>query len=135
MPVTLIVEILLSALLLATVIYCALLERKLSALRKGQDGLKETIGELNRAIVSASVSMRTLRATADDAGKNLQEQIAKARGMIDELSLLNVSGERIAQRIVSGTQSTQTPNNTMMPAALANRLDALRPRASAGGIR
>jgi Domain of unknown function (DUF6468) len=132
MPITLIIEIMLSALLLATVVYCALLERKLSALRKGQDGLRDIIGELNRAIVSASVSMRTLRATADDAGKNLQEQIGKARGMIDELSLLNVSGERIAQRIVG---SAQTTPNTMMPAALANRLDALRPRAAAGGIR
>jgi hypothetical protein len=134
MPISLIVEVILSALLLATVIYCALLERKLSALRKGQDGLRETIGELNRAIVSASVSMRTLRATADDAGKNLQEQIGKARAMTDELALLNVSGDRIAQRIVGGAQTTKTPN-TMMPAALANRLDALRPRAAAGGIR
>jgi Domain of unknown function (DUF6468) len=134
MYISLIVEIILSALLLATVVYCALLERKLSALRKGQDGLKETIGELNRAIISASVSMRTLRATADDAGKNLQEQIAKARAMTDELALLNVSGDRIAQRIVGGAQTTKTPN-TMMPAALANRLDALRPRAAAGGIR
>lgn len=134
MPITLIVEILLSGLLLATVVYCALLERKLSALRKGQDGLKETIGELNRAIISASVSMRTLRATADDAGKNLQEQITKARAMIDELSLLNVSGDRIAQRIVGGAQATNT-SNTILPTALASRLDALRPRAAAGGIR
>lgn len=134
MSISLIVEIMLSGLLLATVIYCALLERRLSALRKGQDGLKETIGELNRAIISASVSMRTLRATADDAGKVLQEQIGKARGMIDELSLLNVSGERIAQRIVGGTQP-KAPGS-ILPAALANRLDALRPRAAAaGGIR
>jgi hypothetical protein len=134
MSISLIVEIMLSALLLATVVYCALLERKLSALRKGQDGLKETIGELNRAIVSASVSMRTLRATAEDAGKNLQEQVTKARAMTDELSLLNVSGDRIAQRIVGGAQTAKTPN-TILPAALANRLDALRPRAAAGGIR
>jgi hypothetical protein len=133
MSISLIVEIMLSALLLATVIYCALLERKLSALRKGQDGLKETIGELNRAIVSASVSMRTLRATADDAGKNLQEQIGKARGMIDELSLLNVSGERIAQRMVGSAQPKNA--DTVLPSALMNRLDALRPRAAAGGIR
>ncbi|HEY1837268.1 MAG TPA: DUF6468 domain-containing protein [Rhizomicrobium sp.] len=132
MSIALFVEILLSALLLATVVYCALLERKLSALRKGQDGLAETIGELNRAIVSASVSMRTLRATADDAGKLLQEQIGKARGMIDELSLLNVSGERIAQRIVGGAQAKPSANT--LPTALTNRLDALRPRA-AGGMR
>jgi Domain of unknown function (DUF6468) len=123
MSLSLITEIVLSGLLLATVVYCALLERKLTALRKGQDGLKDVIGELNRAIVSASVSMRTLRATADDAGKILQEQVGKARGMIDELSLLTVSGERIAQRIATGAK----PTNSILPAALTNRLDALRP--------
>jgi Domain of unknown function (DUF6468) len=126
MSLALITEILLSCLLLATVIYCALLERKLSALRKGQDGLKETIGELNRAIVSASVSMRTLRATADDAGKGLQEQVGKARGLIDELSLLTASGERIAQRIAA---TPARPANPLLPTALAGRLDALRPAA------
>jgi hypothetical protein len=133
MPITLIIEIILSGLLLATVAYCAVLERKLSALRKGQDGLKETIGELNNAITSAGISMRTLRTTADDAGKNLQEQIGKARSMIDELALMNVTGERIAQRMV-GSAPAKAPASAM-PATLTNRLDALRPRAAAGGIR
>src|ERR1700748_730736 len=128
MSLSLVVEMVLSGLLLATVIYCALLERKLSALRKGQDGLKNTIEELNRAIVSAGASMRTLRATADDAGRSLQGQGGKARSMIGQPSLLNVSGERIAQRI-AGNAARQPDNG--LPAALSNRLDALRPRAAA----
>lgn len=132
MSLALITEIALSALLLATVIYCAVLERKLSALRKGQDGLKETIGDLNGAIVQASVAMRTLRAAAEEAGKGLQEQVGKARGMIDELSLLTASGERIAQRIADG--ATPKPVAGALPAALANRLNALRP-AAMGAIR
>ena len=60
MTLSLIVELLLSGLLVLTLGYCALLERKLSLLRKGQDGLKETIAELNTAITNAGVSMRML---------------------------------------------------------------------------
>ena len=52
MNISLIVELALSGLLLATIGYCAVLERRLSALRKGQDGLKDTIGALNSSIVN-----------------------------------------------------------------------------------
>ena len=48
MTFSLIVEIVLTLLLAATLVYCAILERRLAALRKGQDGFRETIVELNR---------------------------------------------------------------------------------------
>ena len=117
MNISLIVEIALTVLLAATVVYCAVLERKLSALRKGQDGLKETIGELNGAIVSAGASMRMLKVAASSAAENLDERMSRARGIIDELSLLTASGERIADRIERGTP---------MKAAANGRLEALR---------
>jgi len=60
MNIPFLVELALIALLALTLVYCIVLERKLSALRKGQDGLKATIGELNTAIVSAGASMRAL---------------------------------------------------------------------------
>jgi len=64
MNVSLIVELVLIALLAMTLVTCIVLERKLSALRKGQDGLKQTIGELNGAIVSAGASTRGSKARA-----------------------------------------------------------------------
>ncbi len=63
----LIVEVVLTGLLAATLIYCAVLERRLAALRKSQDGLKATIGELNAAILSAGTSMRLLKAATAGA--------------------------------------------------------------------
>jgi len=102
MNLSLIVEIALSVLLAATVIYCAILERKLSALRKGQDGLKQTIADLNEAIVSAGASMRMLKVAAATAGENLDQRLTSGRAVIDELSLLVASGERIAGRIERG---------------------------------
>jgi Domain of unknown function (DUF6468) len=128
MSLSIIVELLLSVLLLATICYCAVLERRLSALRKGQDGLRDTIGSLNAAIVAAGESMRALKASASGAAQTLDERMTRARGMIDELSLLTSSGERIADRIDKSAAPKPTMNGTT-PAILASRLEALKPQA------
>jgi Domain of unknown function (DUF6468) len=124
MTLSLVVELLLSALLVLTLGYCALLERKLSLLRKGQDGLKETIAELNTAITNAGVSMRMLKTAAAGASEKLEEEIARGRGLADELAVLTASGERIADRIERGG----TKSGPLIPGALASRLDSLKPQ-------
>ena len=60
-------ELLLSVLLAATLVYCIVLERRLASIRKGQDGLKKMIGELNGAIAGAGASMCALKSAAADA--------------------------------------------------------------------
>jgi len=99
MTLTLISEIALSVLLIATLCYCVLLERRLSAVRKGQEGLKTTIGELNASLATAGASLRALQASAATLGETLDRKLASARSAIDELSLVTASGERIAERI------------------------------------
>ncbi len=138
MNLTLIVEIALSVLLVATLVYCALLERRLAALRKGQDGFRQTIGELNTAIGSAGASMRLLKTAAAGAAETLDERLARARALIDDLSLLTTSGERIAIRIENGAAAqpdraavsapVSAAGRRTTPTVLANRLDALKPQ-------
>jgi hypothetical protein len=129
--ISLIVELGLSALLLATIVYCAILERRLSALRKGQDGLKDTIAKLNEAIVAAGSSMRMLKSTAAGAADALDERIARGRGLADELSILTASGNRIAERMAdrSAAHAPRASNVAAMPASLGARLEALKPQA------
>jgi hypothetical protein len=125
MTLSLIVEIALSLLLTLTVGYCALLERKLSLLRKGQDGLKETISELNTAVTTAGVSMRLLKSAATEISATLETEVTRGRSLADELAVLTASGERIASRIERGTPR----NGSTLPPALAGRLEGLRPQA------
>ena len=127
MNISLIVELGLSALLLATIVYCAILERRLSALRKGQDGLKDTIAKLNEAIVAAGSSMRMLKSTAAGAAEALDERISRGRSLADELSILTSSGDRIAERMADRTPRAN--NVSAMPASLAARMEALKPQA------
>jgi len=128
MTLSLIVELVLSALLAATLVYCAILERRLAMLRKGQDGLKQTFVELNSAIVSAGSAMRALKESAGAAAEALDDRLTRARGMADELSVLTASGESIAERIVGQRSTTQSADTgrLMRPVVLSNRLDALR---------
>ena len=92
-------ELALDALLAITLCYCVVLERRLAAVRKGQEGLSRTIGELNMAISGAGASLRALKAAAGEAAQTLDERLKRARLHIDELSVLTASGERIAQRM------------------------------------
>ncbi len=62
-----------------------MLERKLAALRKGQDGLKKTIGELNDAIAAAGSSMRMLKSAAGESPRHWTSASPRARSLADEL--------------------------------------------------
>ena len=73
------------------------LERRLAAVRKGQEGLKTHIGELNMAISGAGAILRALKAAAGEAAGTLDERLKRARLHIDELRRPHRSGERIAQ--------------------------------------
>jgi Flp pilus assembly protein TadB len=128
MTLTFAVEIALMVLLAATLVYCMLLERKLAALRDGQDGLKETIGELNGAISAAGQSMRALKAAANETSATLDEKLTRATALIDELSVITSSGERIAERITNGAvQKPSAPRGNALPSgSVMGRLDSLR---------
>jgi hypothetical protein len=130
---TLVTEIALSILLAATLVYCIVLERRLTGVRKGQEGLKATIGELNASIELASASLSALQRAAGTVGDTLDRKIASARASIDELSLVTASGERIAERMErsidanAGHRAPVRAVNTQLPSgSIMGRLDALR---------
>jgi len=124
MTLSFILELLLSLLLAATLAYCIVLERRLAAVRKGQDGLKRMIGELNAAISGAGASLRALKSAASSAAETLDERLKRARLLADELSLMTSSGERIAERFdraVKPAAPSPLPSGSVM-----HRLDALK---------
>ena len=130
MTLTFYVEIALEVLLAATLGYCILLERRLAAVRKGQEGLKTHIGELNMAIAGAGASLRALKAAAGEAAQTLDDRLKRARLHIDELSVLTTSGERIAQRMEGAAASPriarEIPDMPLPSSSIMNRLNTAR---------
>jgi hypothetical protein len=139
MSLTFIVEVALEILLAITLCYCIVLERRLAAVRRGQEGLSRTIGELNMAIAGAGASLRALKSAAGEAAQTLDERLKRARLHIDELSVLAASGERIASRMEAAATPRGGMDNAMrerspraaaelnLPSAsIMNRLDSMR---------
>jgi hypothetical protein len=121
-------EIALEVLLAFTLGYCVLLERRLAAVRKGQEGLSRTIGELNMAIAGAGASLRALKSAAGEAAQTLDERLKRARLHIDELSVLTASGDRIAARMESAASAPRVareiPDMPLPSSSIMSRLRA-----------
>ena len=120
-------ELALEVLLAFTLGYCVILERRLAAVRKGQEGLKRHIGELNMAIAGAGASLRALKTAAGEAAQTLDERLKRARLHIDELSVLTASGERIAQRMESAAATPRVareiPDMPLPSTSILSRLE------------
>jgi hypothetical protein len=127
MTLSLILELALTFLLAATLVYCIVLERRLAAVRKGQDGLKTMIGELDAAISGAGASLRALKSAASSAAETLDERLRRARLLADELGVLTASGERIAERFDRGAKPAERGTLSHLPSgSVMHRLDALK---------
>jgi hypothetical protein len=128
---TLYCEIALTALLAVTLVYCIVLERRLASVRKGQEGLKSTIADLNNAIAGAGASLRALKSAAAGAAELLDERLTRARGAADELALIGASSERIAERMerasaVQPGPRAAVPASNLPSGSIMGRLDALK---------
>jgi hypothetical protein len=87
----LIVEVLLVVLLMLTVGYCILLNRRLSNLRSSQQELRQIVSDLATATTTAESAIRGLRATTDDAEARLSDKMQRAELLSRELSSLTDS--------------------------------------------
>jgi hypothetical protein len=120
-----ILEGLVAVLLVVTVVYCAMLDKRLKALRTGQDGLKAIIEGLDNATRRAQAGIAELRAAADAAGHNLSGQVSKARALTDELQLMVEAGNALADRL-EGSRAAAGPREAHLRSAQAPKPQAPR---------
>lgn len=118
-------ELLLVLLLIVTLGYCVVLERKLAAVKKGQQAFGQTVRDLNAAIEKAALALATLKATSNGVSEDLSDKIRRGRALADELSVLTASGERIAERFDRAVTARQ-PASELPSDSIMGRLDALR---------
>ncbi len=92
-------DVFLVCLLLATIGYCAMLNRKLSTLRNAHQELRQLSEEFDKAIVRSKLGVDELKKVAQQAGKQMKAEIGQANELIEELQLINASSARIADRL------------------------------------
>src|ERR1700748_691844 len=93
------IESLVAALLMLTIGYCMLLNRRLKRLKADESSLKATIAELITATEIAERAIAGLRHTVRDVNENLGAQLASATQMSVQLKKQLAEGDGVLRRI------------------------------------
>lgn len=115
LPLGLLLEIIVCVFLAATIGYCAMLDRRLRAMRSGQDGLRDLIAALNTSTAHAVTAIDGLKQASSATNDELGERMRRAGALADELALMIEAGERIADRL--GRSDRQASRSVAQPAA------------------
>ena len=97
-------ESLVALLLLGAVIMCLRVDRRLRALKTGQDGMMETVRRLDESTDRARASLAALDRAAREHGETLEGRVREARDLADELALLAERAEARAETIARGPE-------------------------------
>ena len=108
----LVIESLVAALLMLTIGYCMLLNKRLKRLKADEQSLKATIGELITATEIAERAIGGLKHTVRDVNENLGNQIVSATELSRHLSKQLSEGDNVLRRLsriaVAARPSTDT---------------------------
>jgi peptidoglycan hydrolase CwlO-like protein len=93
------IESLVAALLLLTIGYCILLNKRLQRLKADEHSLKATIGELITATEIAERAIGGLKHTVRDVNENLGNQLSAATQMAAQLKHHLAEGDAVVRRL------------------------------------
>ena len=97
-----IVDGVLAILLLSVIIVCMMVYRRLATIKEGQAELGKLVDDLNVAVLEAQRSVTDLKVSSTQISDTLGNDIARARGIADELSVITEAGNNLADRIEKG---------------------------------
>jgi chromosome segregation ATPase len=113
------IETLVAILLVLTIGYCMLLNRRLKRLKADEHSLKATIGELITATEIAERAIGGLKHTVREVNENLGGQLAAATQMSDNLKRQLAEGDHVVRRLTKiaiAARPSQTETETREPA-------------------
>ena len=94
-----VIESLVAVLLILTIGYCMLLNKRLKRLKADEQSLKATIGELITVTEIAERAIGGLKHTVRDVNENLGSQIAAATALADQLKAQLAESDSVVRRL------------------------------------
>lgn len=125
-------DIVVSVLMIATIAYATRLNARLAALRKNRDDLARTVVGFNEATLRAESSIPKLRKAADEAGHSLQDRVEKAQSLRDDLAFMIERADTMANRLENAVRSARV-EGTARNGSEAAPAAAAAPRSPASG--
>jgi Domain of unknown function (DUF6468) len=137
------IESLVAVLLMLTIAYCMLLNKRLQRLKADEHSLKATIAELITATEIAERAIGGLKHTVRDVNENLGSQITTATEMSSLLKSQLFEGDAMIRRLSKIVQAGRPTQAVEAPAAapkispakaVAAAAEAFTERRKAGGL-
>lgn len=126
-------DVLIAILLVATIAYAFVLDRRLAKLRANKGELEEFVARLNAATQKAEESTRGMRQTAENCQRMMNDPVNKAQALRDELQFLieradqtgerlaNASSRNLAEEGSAGAAKTQAKRPAAKPASAKSK--------------
>lgn len=99
MTITLIADALVASLLVATIITCYILAKRIERLKADEAGMRQTIGALISATDTAERAIAGLKLTVGDCDRTLAERLRTAERYAADLAAQVEAGQSVMERI------------------------------------
>ena len=104
-------DILVAGLLIVTIAYFVVVNRRLRLLRKNKEDLEKLASTFGESTLRADQSISRLKATAEE----LSSGIEKAQGLRDDLAFLLERGGSVADRLEASVRAARKQTTTQTP--------------------
>jgi hypothetical protein len=120
------VDLTIVTLLIVTIAFAAVLNRRLSAWRQDRTHFERVIAQFNEAASRAESGVERLKAASEQTGKTLQQAVTKGQSLRDDLAYLIERAEPLADRMTGSVRAARTRRDEPAPAAsaLAQKVEA-----------
>ena len=131
-----IIESLVTILLMVTIGYCMLLNKRLKRLRSDEHSLKATIAELITATEIAERAIGGLKHTVRDVNENLSARLNAATDMSEQLRRQLGECDQVVRRLsrITGAARPSTPEPKPEPAPVMAPTQAAAPVSNAKAV-
>ena len=99
MTINLIADVLVASLLVATIVTCFILTRRIERLKADEAGMRQTVGALITATDNAERAIAGLKSTLGDCDRTLEERLRTAERYAADLAAQVEAGQAVMERI------------------------------------
>ena len=110
-----IIDIVIIALLIPTIIYAYNLNKSLNMLRHDQKSLAQLVSALNEATFKAESSIPKLKSVTEHSSEGLKEVVDNAKELKNDLLFINERADSLADRlenVISSSRNIEKQHNT-----------------------
>lgn len=124
----LVLEAVVAVLLVVTIIYCIMLDRRIRSFKSEQINLAGLVAQLSNATDHAEVAVAGLKTTAEEADGELDSKLKKARSLSEELAFMVETGNNLAGKLADPARRGEPARG----ASAADNVAYLKPAANPG---